>query len=387
MKYCKLFDLSIYQINFVCNRKSVNIYVKRKTETNKITNFKTVKVNFKNIFNDYISDFDDLINQIANQTIIINLYQKFAETSDKRKRYLKNLKLKMIKIYNTESKEFYSKKIYIHNVSYFLTMGLEHKRINSNPFSSCIEKDYFNRDDIYDLIDNENILNCYNINEIRYYNYEKGAFQLINNENIQTTEINIFEFQIIGFKNPLLTNLKWMKKYINEEIVKLNNFINRFSENLQKYDLIYLYASPIIENENYIQFDSPISYMEEIKIIFELFKMSGKKYNYKFNCADEGVLRDILIHNKTKILHITSHGEYDGTYSLILENLKKNGQKMKLDINKIKLILNNNKKNISNLDLVFVSTCYSQDLAELFLEYGAKNIIYIIRLKNPMNIQ
>ena len=78
MKYTHLQISDLYQINFVCNRKSFNIYVKRKTATNKITNFKTVKVNFKNIFNDYISNFGDLINQIANQTIIINLYDNFS---------------------------------------------------------------------------------------------------------------------------------------------------------------------------------------------------------------------------------------------------------------------------------------------------------------------
>ena len=31
------------------------------------------------------------------------------------------------------------------------------------------------------------------------------------------------------------------------------------------------------------------------------------------------------------------------------------------------------------MDLVFVSTCYSQDLAEYFKECGAKNVIYILR--------
>ena len=121
-----------------------------------------------------------------------------------------------------------------------------------------------------------------------------------------------------------------MKKYINEEIIKIKNFSIRFSEKLQEKDFIYLFSSPIIENELYKEFNSEISYMDEIKTIFELFKNSGKKYNYKFICADEDVFRDIIINNKTKILHISSHGEYDGTYSLILENLKKKWTKVKI---------------------------------------------------------
>ena len=63
--------------------------------------------------------------------------------------------------------------------------------------------------------------------------------------------------------------------------------------------------------------------MEEIKIISKLMKNNGKKFNCKFECANDEVLRDILLKNKTKILHISGHGIYDGKYSLILENLKK----------------------------------------------------------------
>ena len=53
------------------------------------------------------------------------------------------------------------------------------------------------------------------------------------------------------------------------------------------------------------------------------------------------------------------------------------GDMMENDINKLKLILDINKINISRMDLVIVSTCFSQDFAEIFLELGAKNIIYI----------
>ena len=371
-------DKNEYQILFNYNNIALNINIKDKIEKRKDKiNFQTVKINFENCFNDYISNFDDLINQIINKSITINLEEKYVELP--KKKFLKSLNLQLIKNDKKELKIFFSKNIYTLNVKYYLIKDLENKRINSNPFSSCLKKNYFNKDDILELIENDNILNCYNISELRYYNEEKDSFQLIKNENIPTKENNIFEFQIKGFKNPLITNLKWMNKFINEEIIKIKNFFNRFIKKIQKYDLIYLFASPIIENELYVEFYSEISYMNEIKVIFELFKNSGKKYNYKFKCADENVLRDNIINNKTKILHISSHGEYDGNYSLILENLKKNGQKMELDINKIKLILDINKKNISNLDLVFVSTCYSQDLAELFLEYGAKNVIYIHR--------
>ena len=86
-----------------------------------------------------------------------------------------------------------------------------------------------------------------------------------------------------------------------------------------------------------------------------------------------------MSNNKTKILHISSHGYYEGTYFLVLENLMKNGQIQKVNYNKLKYILNSNIENIKKMDLVFVSTCHSQDLGELFLECGAKNVIFIHR--------
>jgi hypothetical protein len=128
--------------------------------------------------------------------------------------------------------------------------------------------------------------------------------------------------------------------------------------------------------------------MEEIRIILELMKNKRKKYNCKFECAGYNVLRDILQNHKTKILHISAHGYFSNPvdcsknkgkeiYNLCLENLKKNGQIESININQLKSILYLNRANISQLDLVIVSTCYSEDFANLFLEYGAKNIIYI----------
>ena len=117
--------------------------------------------------------------------------------------------------------------------------------------------------------------------------------------------------------------------------------------------------------------------MEEIKILIELMNKKNKKFNCKFECINDEILRNILAENKTKILHISSHGRYDGKYSIVLENLKRNGGEQIIDINKLKLILDINKINISRMDLVIVSTCFSQDFAEIFLELGAKNIIYI----------
>jgi hypothetical protein len=42
--------------------------------------------------------------------------------------------------------------------------------------------------------------------------------------------------------------------------------------------------------------------------------------NIKFECINEDVLEDIIINNKTKILHISSHGNFEeeDKYSLVV---------------------------------------------------------------------
>ena len=57
--------------------------------------------------------------------------------------------------------------------------------------------------------------------------------------------------------------------------------------------------------------------------------------------------------------------------------MKKNGQRQKIGIDTLDSILKINQINISQIDLVIVSTCYSEEFALKFKNYGAKNIIYI----------
>ena len=81
-----------------------------------------------------------------------------------------------------------------------------------------------------------------------------------------------------------------------------------------------------------------------------------------------------------KILHISSHGEFNGeNYSLIIENLRQYGEKQEIHYNDLETILKSGQLNISKIDLVILTTCYSEDFGKLFLKYGAKNVIYIKR--------
>ena len=176
-----------------------------------------------------------------------------------------------------------------------------------------------------------------------------------------------------------MAELKYKNNYYTNEIIKIRNRINKYTNIIKKYDLIYLYASPVVSDDNYSEYNAPISYMEEIRHIMNIMENSGKKFNCKFECADDEALRDVLKNYRTKILHISAHGKYDNQkYSLVLENLNDKGKSLDINSDQLKIILlNANKINLGEIDLVIVSTCYSEDFADLFIKFGVKNVIYI----------
>ena len=354
-----------YKIIFLYNESLLNIFIKERK--NKIK-FKSIKVPFSENLKKYISNFKDLVAHINKRRIFIEIKEP---PNSRNANYL------ILNFKNLNNQILLSIEINALNIEYYLVNLVNYQRLNSNPFITYIKKDSINIDDILEIIDNEKILNQYNIINFRYFNKQIGAFQAINKEKISIEDKLNLEFFIAEKKDPFLTNLKWTKKYIEKEIIKLIKQVNILDDITKKYDLIFLYASPIIVNDNYKESESPISYLEEIRIIIDLMKKKKKQFNCKFECINKNALSEVIVKNKTKILHISAHGLYDGNYSLVVENLKKCGKKQLIDINSLDLILKSAKINLRQLDLIILSTCYSENFAKKFIEYGAKNVIYI----------
>ena len=361
-------------IIFSFNSDSLNIYIKHKI---KKIQFETTRLKFEDeedILIKYISNFKDLINKIQQNDIKVEIEKHLSNVV----KYMKYIKLNL-KI--NEKDILLSKDIYSLNVEYYLTEGPNYQRVNSIPFSSCIKKESFNCEDIFELIDNQKLLDIYKLDDFKYLDSKKGVFKPITNNKISINDEKIIlEFHISEKKNNILYELKKTKENINDEIINLKYKLNKLSDSSRQYDLIYLYASPIISDDNFNESNAPISYMKEIRIITDLMKNKNKKFNCKFECIDEKILREVLINNKTKILYISAHGVYDGNYSLLVENLEENGLKQEININSLEFILKSSYINLSHIDLVIVSTCFSEDFAEEFIKFGVKNVIYIKKL-------
>ena len=267
------------------------------------------------------------------------------------------------------------------NIVYYITKGPRFIRINENPFYTSLNNNFFNLEIIKSVLENDKIISIYNIDNYRYYDYNKKGFIKINeykNYSMPNSHL-ILELHCNKIIDPISFNFKNLDNNIKEKVKQLKGQIkmmNTNSQNNKKYDLIYLYASPLVKNKGK-EMDKPINYRDEIKYIINIFNTSKKYFNCLFEYANENIFNNFLMQKQTKILHIASHGDLEentGNYYLILED-KGIQQNIKLD--KLKNILKKNKTKLKNIDLVFVSTCHSETLGKLFLEYGVKNVIYI----------
>ena len=214
-----------YPILFFLNEYDLNIIVEDKERKGKSENeFIPVQQRFKDRFKEYISDFRDLIEKINEGNIFeINLTEVPLIFDNSIIKYL------LLKI-SKKSEIFLSLKIFRINVEYYLVKGPKNERLNPKPYYSYSEKDYLNIDDISEILEKENVFSSFIIDSIKYYDDEKGAFLDIKNKNIQIKKKITFEIHIKETNNFITNNIKLMNKYYNDEVVKIKNKINKYSD-------------------------------------------------------------------------------------------------------------------------------------------------------------
>ena len=268
------------------------------------------------------------------------------------------------------------------NILYYITSGPNHKRLyEGKPFyinyilTSKIKT--FNIELIKKII-SEDEIDISIIDDYRYYNKNKNGFIKIKESISYPLELNeILTLQIhFGIeKYPDLLDLETEYNKMENKIFELeeknNQYKNISNENL---DLYFLYASPILDIYDQEEY-KPINYRSEIKELINIFEKSKKEYNCIFECADKEKLINAII-KQPKILHISSHGDFDQKKEYYL-NLEKGGAVQQIHQDELKNLLQLVSNQLKNIDLVFASTCYSEKLGELFLANGINNVIYI----------
>lgn len=159
----------------------------------------------------------------------------------------------------------------------------------------------------------------------------------------------------------------------------------------QWFDLIFLYANPLVSNICDIPIKEQINFDKEIEIFKHLF-CSIENEIYKPKVIIDIASIDNLYKYfgyKTKIFHLSCHGCYDPIYNqfkfdenqneeytLYLENLGVLSKLSKRELNKF---LNDNYPFL-HIDLLFLSSCHSEEIQDIFIERKVKAIISISSL-------
>ena len=225
------------RIIFYYNKSIVNINITEFKGLCKEKIFNRTQLIYKEEYKKYFSDFHDLINQIKIKNIIIKLEEKTSYESNKNninlnddpvnKGDIKYLILTMSGKIENEPKIFININIYVLNLEYYLTTGLN-IRENEKPFLSYLKRDKFNQEDILEFLEKENILSVYNVDCMRYFNPETKVFELVPYEKVNIGKKLTLEIHYNKKKDPILTNFKDTEQYINQEIINIKNQINYF---------------------------------------------------------------------------------------------------------------------------------------------------------------
>ena len=294
-------------------------------------------------------------------------------------------------------------------VKYYLTKGQKFERIYKDQPPFIIKYNLEPNQTNINLILLKRILsqeiNIYNISEIRYKNKAKKGFVKITNRTsfpIDFKEI-LLKIQLKDSEPKILSQLESISKNLEIKLKQFEKFNSKIKDFLdkQKLDLYFLYAFSLEESQDYDS-DSIIAYHLEIAKIIQLFENSKKNFNALFQSANIQRLKE-AIREEPKIIHISCHGSVktefvskkEGNYSEeveesddnssdepekgIIYNLKfeDKGKNQNITIKELDNVLSSLEDNLKNIDLVFLSSCYSQYSGKLFHKHGVKNVIYI----------
>ena len=266
-------------------------------------------------------------------------------------------------------------------VKYFLTKGPKFERIYKDQPPFFIKYHLEPNQTSINLLLIKKILNSeinpYTIAEIRYKNQAKNGFVRITNRTSFPIDFKEIELQI-QLKEPEpqeLTELAKISKNLEAKLEEFEEIKTKIKTafDKEKIDLYFLYAFPLEETKEKDP-NNIIAYHLEIAKIVGLFKNSKKNFNAIFQSASVQRLRE-AIREEPKVIHISCHGsDPEKGYSLKFEDQWK---KREIPEKELDDILSNLKDKLKNIDLVFLSSCYSEVAGKLFLKYGVKNVIYI----------
>ena len=290
-------------------------------------------------------------------------------------------------LYINANEKIIKKDTFLLNVKYYLKPKPFIIRLNEKPFYSYIDKIGFNKNDIIKMLEREKINFYRNTVNIKIKREGEKYFEKIKQFNNET--INKFVTLEISY-NEMKQSIK-ISEQLNNELARLKRIYEQKKILNKKYDLIYLYASPIFKELSNDGVYEKISYREEVKEILDIIKKKQKEFRYRyelfFQCASDNYLKYVLENMKTKILHISSHGVVNketNKYKLVLESQENCGKKLVIEEEMLIKYFQSNQVNLENIDLVVLLSCFSERFKNIIIKYcknkSPKYIIYVKKI-------
>ena len=287
-------------------------------------------------------------------------------------------------LYINHDEKIIKKETYLLNVKYYIKTKPFINRLNEKPFYSYIEKSEFNKNDIIEMLERENINFYRNTVKIKIKRENEKYFEKISE--LENEPLNKLVTLEISY-NEMKQSIKVFEQLKNE-IERLKSIKEQIKKKIKRYDLIYLYASPIFNETKDDGCYDKISYREEVKEILDIIIKKNKEFGYCyemfFQCANDIYLKYVLENMDTKILHISSHGLLNKTtkkYSLILESSENCGKMQSIEEEMLSKYLQSNEVNLGKIDLVILLSCYSERFKNLIINHCKnkypKYIIYV----------
>lgn len=147
------------------------------------------------------------------------------------------------------------------------------------------------------------------------------------------------------------------------------------SQKKRRLDLAILYSDPLVKKES-IPLNDPVDFEEECSSLKRMLKDQNKKIRLRIEVATMDNLSSI-ISSQPVLLHFICHGDYSmekQKFYLALEN--NYGDLEECDSDRIRKLLTNENNN-SNIQVVFVNACHSEEVGRVFLEAGVPCVIAV----------
>ena len=160
---------------------------------------------------------------------------------------------------------------------------------------------------------------------------------------------------------------------------------NSEGETIESVDFAILYSEPLVRTvkeknnngEMAIVTHKPVDFMTECNSIVDILKNMNKGVHLYLKCLREESFKKAIKKNP-KILHLICHGGFNQKNEFYLEFEAENAVLLPYNKKDLRRIIKENPK-IKNIELLFINACFSEEIAEIFLDSGVGCVVSIQR--------